>query len=301
MPFVEAPIVRGLPKSSRLEIGLGGLRCAGCVDGCGNGMLGITIVNPSSSATLATPLSTEAVLSIPGLLLNGIGPDSSWFGSFPKGMTIVKSSFLEGLTTGVGIRVLSELGVLRCVVIWSNLDLLLIGLTFGLCPGAVRDRILLFGGTDFLTVSLAGVFSGVIEGVAFLALRLLAYGSAVAGRASSGLRGGLRGADIREPDPLVFDDAKADLADADVDIAEGGRGTCDVLDVEGCIRVLIDVVNCDFTGEKVARAELGRSGRFLAAAILALFCSAIFSFKVDRAAAGPADPVDFENTLTLLV
>ena len=231
MPLVEVPIVRGLPKSSRLDIDFGGLHCAGCVDGCGNCMFGITIVNPSSSVTLATPLSTETVLSITGLLLNGIRFGSSWFGSFPRGITIVKSSFLEGLPAGVGIRVLSELGVLRWVVIWSNLDLLLMGLTFGLCPGAVRDRTVLFGGTDFLMVSLAGVFSGVIEGVAFFALRLLAYGSAVAGRASSGLRGGLRGADIRELDPFAFDDAKADLADIVVDIAEGGRGACGVLDV----------------------------------------------------------------------
>jgi hypothetical protein len=84
-----------------------------------------------------------------------------------------------------------------------------------------------FGATDFFAVAAAGVFSGVIDGVTLpVPARRTAYGSAVAGRVSSGrgLIGRRTVPDMSEPVPVEF--FKADLVDSP-DMAEGGRAEPD--------------------------------------------------------------------------
>ena len=101
------------------------------------------------------------------------------------------------------------------------------------------------------TVPFSGLFPGLSVGVTFLAARLEAYGSAVAGLASSGRRGRRTGADIKDPEAaaavVVGFRPEVDV----VDSAEGGREF-----------LIVD----DLTGEKVDCAELGREGMFLEAA-----------------------------------
>jgi hypothetical protein len=104
----------------------------------------------------------------------------------------------------------------------------------------------LFGATDFFTAA-AGVFSGVIEGVTVFAARLVAYGSAVAGRTSSGRRIGLRMVPpMSEPVPVGFDDS-ADLVE--LPSADGGRAVDD--DAVETFDVVLepnDFEDCDFIG-----------------------------------------------------
>jgi hypothetical protein len=182
---------------------------------------------------------------------------------------------------------------LLAVVLCPNRDLLRIGLTLGLFCVCARGRAILFGATDFLAVAATGVFSGVIDGVILpVPLRRTAYGSAVAGLVSSGRgRIGPRRTVplIKEPVPAEF--FRADLVDSP-DMAEGGRaGPEDAVDAVEVVLAPRDFDDTDLTGEYVAAADMGRSGTF-EAAILALRCSAIFSFRAFRAA--PA-PTDFEN------
>jgi hypothetical protein len=191
------------------------------------------------------------------------------------------------------------IGVLWVVVLCASLDLLRTGLTFGLFCVWARGRIVLFGATDFFAVVIAaGVFSGVMDGVTLpvpVAARRIAYGSAVAGRGSSGRRLGRRTIPpINEPVPVEF--FRADLV-ASPDIAEGGRaGPEEAVDTLDAVLALRDLTECDLAGEYAAAAEFGRSGTPLEATNLALRCSAIFSFKALRAA--PV-PTDFENEATL--
>jgi hypothetical protein len=108
----------------------------------------------------------------------------------------------------------------------------------------------LFGATDFFAVATAGVFSGVIDGVTLsVPARRTAYGSAVAGRVSSG-RGRIGRRTVppsNEPVPVEF--FKADLVDSP-DIAEGGRaGPEEAVDAVEAVLEPKDFVNCDLTGE----------------------------------------------------
>ena len=82
---------------------------------------------------------------------------------------------------------------------------------------------------------------------------------------------------------------RADLVDS-FDIAEGGRaGPEEAVEVVEAVLVLRDFEDCDLAGVYVAAADIGRSGIPFAAAILALRCSAIFSFRAFRAAPAPTD------------
>ena len=107
----------------------------------------------------------------------------------------------------------------------------------------------LLGATDFFTVSLAGVFSGVIEGVTFLPpARRLAYGSAVAGLTSSGRgRIGRRTVpDMSDPVPAPVDD----IADfVELPKAEGGLALEDAVEAFDAFLDVKDLLDCDFTGE----------------------------------------------------
>jgi len=144
------------------------------------------------------------------------------------------------------------LGVLRAVVgaavLSPSLDLLRIGLTLGLWCVWARGRVVLFA-TDFFTVVATGVFSGVIEGVTFLAARL-PYGSAVAGLASSGRRiGRLAVPLINEPVPFGFA-PNADFV-AEFPSADGGRARPD--DAVEAFDVVLeprDFADADFTGDE---------------------------------------------------
>ena len=104
---------------------------------------------------------------------------------------------------------------------------------------------LLLGITDFLAVVAAGVFSGVIDGVVLPvppAARRTAYGSAVAGRGSSGLRIGRRTVPlIKEPVPVEF--LSADLVDSP-DMAEGGLAEAeDAVDVLDAVLPINDLAD----------------------------------------------------------
>jgi|TARA_R110002003_G_scaffold296_7_gene18663 hypothetical protein len=155
------------------------------------------------------------------------------------------------------------------------------------------------GATDFFAVGTAGVFSGVMDGVVLPVpgtARRTAYGSAVAGLVSSGRRIGRRTVPLIN-EPVLVGFFNADFVDSP-DIAEGGRaGPEDAVDAFEAVLAPNDFVDADFTGEYVAAADIGRSGTPLEAAILALLCSAIFSFNALRAA--PA-PTDFENEAALV-
>lgn len=113
---------------------------------------------------------------------------------------------------------------------------------------------MLLGATDFFAVvSFTGVApAGLIDGVDGLIPRCLeAYGSAVAGRTNSGLRGLLTGPAMREFPVLVDAD---DEATADRDVladpnAEGVRAFC-VVDSDDGARECAEVEAEDFTGEK---------------------------------------------------
>jgi hypothetical protein len=142
------------------------------------------------------------------------------------------------------------LAVLWLVVLCPSLDLLRMGLTLGLFCVCARGRTLLFGATDFFAVVAAGVFSGVIDGVALpVPARRTAYGSAVAGLVSSGRgRIGRRTVPpINEPVPVEF--FNADFV-ASPDMADGGRaGAEEVLDAFDAVLAPRDFVDVDFTGE----------------------------------------------------
>ena len=77
---------------------------------------------------------------------------------------MVNSASFEGLTAGLPWREL-VLGVLRWLATSPSLDLLRTGLMLGLFCVCDRGRLMLFGAIGFLVVVVAGVFSGVIEGV----------------------------------------------------------------------------------------------------------------------------------------
>jgi len=128
-------------------------------------------------------------------------------------------------------------------------------------------------------VPLGGLFDGVpLAGVSGLKRRLEAYGSAVCGRGMSGLLGRRTGPDMRE---LPFAPVDAPLEDADVAVeAFDATLLLSALNFDGP-RPALPSSGFDFEGDRVAMAELGRSGRFLAA-LLARLCSAINSFKVER-------------------
>ena len=109
---------------------------------------------------------------------------------------------------------------------------------------------MLLGATDFFTVVVAGVFSGVMEGVTFLPARRVAYGSAVAGLVNSGRgRMGRRTVPpINEPVPVGFAD-NADFV-ALPDIADGGRAVVDdAVDALDAVLEPRDFADSDFTGE----------------------------------------------------
>lgn len=99
-----------------------------------------------------------------------------------------------------------------------------------------------------------------------------AYGSAVCGLAISGLRGLRTGPDIREL-PFVVEESVDTLDAVDVTLLSGRSFEGPLL----CARNS----GLGLDGDIVAIAELGRSGRFLAA-LFARLCSAINSFNVDR-------------------
>lgn len=117
-----------------------------------------------------------------------------------------------------------------------------------------------------------GLRAGLIGGVWILIGLLLAYGSAVAGRCPSGRRGRLRGPDRSEPDApdavgaagTAFAVVAGGWRGSVVATAEGTRWPVDDDRVEACRR--FEVESAGRTGEKVAIAELGRSGSLLAAA-----------------------------------
>jgi hypothetical protein len=120
------------------------------------------------------------------------------------------------------------------------------------------------GATDFFAVvaAAAGVFSGVIEGVTLpVPARRTAYGSAVAGLVSSGRLIGRRTVPlISEPVLVPVEFFNADFVPS-LDIAEGGRaGPEEAVDAFEAVLAPRDLVDCDFTGEYVAAADIGRSG-----------------------------------------
>lgn len=153
------------------------------------------------------------------------------------------------------------------------LDLCLIGLAAGLClAGAgVRScigRVLAallgaVGFVDLVETSRLGLSAGLLEGVSGFSILLDAYGSAVAGLVSSGLRGRRTGADMSEPAPTVAEVCRAGRV-AEEDIAEGGRAGCEGPAV-GATRPFREVEEGCRVGEKLDCAELGRSGIPLAA------------------------------------
>ncbi len=123
---------------------------------------------------------------------------------------------------------------------------------------------------------------------------LLAYGSAVAGRATSGLRAGLMGrmgAEDSVPGTVV-------VADLDAD------GLMDAMETEG---LMVDIEVEGLVGDRdaVDCAEAGRSGK-VPAAIAARFCAAIASltlgfggapglFRGNVALRPLESPADFED------
>jgi hypothetical protein len=105
-----------------------------------------------------------------------------------------------------------------------------------------------FGTAGFFAVVVAGVFSGVMEGVTFPGRRT-AYGSAVAGLFNSGRRTGRRTVpDINEPVPVEF--FSADFVDSP-DMAEGGRaGPDEAVERFDVVLAPRDLADCDVgTGE----------------------------------------------------
>ena len=103
---------------------------------------------------------------------------------------------------------------------------------------------------------LTGLTAGLLGGVSILAIFLVEYGSAVAGRAASGLRRGRTGAEDKVPIDVV--DTFRDAAD----MAVAG------LPRLGC--------RTDFLGDPKGSADPGRSGRILPASF-AFFCAAMVS------------------------
>lgn len=120
--------------------------------------------------------------------------------------------------------------------------------------------------TDPLERGLTGLSTGlcVATEVGVWARFLVAYGSAVAGRPTSGLRGRRMGADMREPcaalEVLACD--FAGLAAAAVAVGLLTVDNPEAILTAGSIGLLY------FTGESSAIAEFGRSGSCLAAACL---------------------------------
>lgn len=195
------------------------------------------------------------------------------------------------------------LGFFLCVAVRpvSTLDLLLTGLAAGLFWVCDRGRAALdvVGPTDFFSDLTAGVFSGVVVVDGVILFCRTEYGSAVFGLLSSGRRIGLRTVPLIN-DPVPVELFRADLVDSP-DMADGGRaGPLDA--VEALDMVLApapsDLVDKDLGVSYVAAAEAGRSAAPLEAASFALLCSAIFSFRLVRAAPGPTD---FEKDGAVLV
>jgi hypothetical protein len=216
------------------------------------------------------PLSTDICFVILGVLRVGAEYISSSSGGFVKGTTKVKSSALDevdiGLSVIVGLR-----GDCRGIPLSIRDLLLMVELVIEAC-GLAGVRVVLFA-VDF-TVDFWGLVLGLIVGVDCWtpARRLVAYGSAVAGLAISGLLGRLTGADIRED---VVDPCDAWLPDViSRDIADGSLA---VVERAALGRALTELEDEDLTGEKDDCAELGRSGNLSAAAWAAFRCATIAS------------------------
>ena len=137
------------------------------------------------------------------------------------------------------------------------LELILAGLPIFVGPSLIVLAALA-GVFGLLTGLTAGLLGGVSVRVGFL----VEYGSAVAGRARSGLRRGRTGAEDNVP----------------IDVVDTFREAADMA-VAGLLRL-----GCmtDFLGDPKGSAEPGRSGRCLPASF-AFFCAAIVSLMEGRA------------------
>lgn len=192
-----------------------------------------------------------------------------------KGTTIVRFSSLEGLEIGlpspvVLVRPFGD-GRGRCDS--PSLDLLL---TVELAPDEGPAAAGVFGLVTVDDLALEGLSAGLMLGVACAPALLAAYGSAVAGRASSGLRGRLTGADIRDPEVELLG-ARVRVGRSRVVAAEARAGLA-VPDLPGPGRPAEEM---DVIGERTDCAEVGRSGMAFAAAAARL-CAAIASLTDAR-------------------
>ena len=159
---------------------------------------GMAIVKLESSPSKAwRPKSADMVWSI---LRNGAEWDSSSSGGCVNGTTIVRFSSLDGLNIGLPIPPALVLDFGEGLGKWLSPRDLLLAVEATAEPGApIAAGVRVFVAVDVL--DLDGLPAGLIVGVACAPARLLAaYGSAVAGRANSGLRGRRTGAAIRVPE-----------------------------------------------------------------------------------------------------
>lgn len=186
------------PVALPLEVGLRSSK--GCPRRLGSWPM-LTIVKLSSLAYTALS-SVDWLVCIRGVLRNGGAANtSSSSGGLVNGIfTMVKLSSLDGVNVGVSTPVPRlDRGDGRGRWL-SVLDLLLAAeaaAVFGRRAGVFAVDLVAVEALD-----LEGLRLGLMVGVLWLPARLLAaYGSAVAGRVSSGLRGGRRtGAAMREPE-----------------------------------------------------------------------------------------------------
>lgn len=139
---------------------------------------------------------------------------------------------------------------------------------------------------DLCAGTLSGLLAGLLVGVSGRGFRRVAYGSAVAGRVSSGRRGRRSGADIKEPaDKLAAvkvdvcpleeaviaaaaaaaPDVAARRLEVEAEKVDPSRDPCPLRRVDVGRPADVDVEETCLTGEKVACADVGRSGRRLLA------------------------------------